>query len=210
MEKSLPIILSELRKAKGISQKEAASQLGISQALLSHYEKGIRECGLGFLVKAADFYGVSCDYLLGRSNSPSGLNNPQVSSNKNEETDSLPIAKTFIKATALLKDFIHQKDSTIGTKFDTAFALQLYQIAVMQAAAGNIPKSWVGKAFSDEKLFNNPVYMSLISSAAERILSPYQSENACDETPVPDAIKTIVDFAEERIFKEMKENIPFE
>ena len=60
-------ILTLLRKEKGISQKTAAQQLGVSQALLSHYEKGIRECGLDFLVRCADFYGVSCDYLLGRS-----------------------------------------------------------------------------------------------------------------------------------------------
>lgn len=66
-------IITLLRKEKGITQKEAASQLGVSQALLSHYEKGIRECGLDFVVRVADFYGVSCDYLLGRSADRSGL-----------------------------------------------------------------------------------------------------------------------------------------
>ena len=40
--------LSSLRKEKGLSQKEAAAGLGVSQALLSHYENGIRECGLDF------------------------------------------------------------------------------------------------------------------------------------------------------------------
>ena len=59
--------LSLLRQEKGISQRAAAKDLGISQALLSHYEKGIRECGLDFVVRVADFYGVSCDYLLGRT-----------------------------------------------------------------------------------------------------------------------------------------------
>ncbi len=62
-----PRVLTHLRKEAGLSQKKAAESLGISQALLSHYEKGIRECGLLFLVRAADFYGVSVDYLLGRS-----------------------------------------------------------------------------------------------------------------------------------------------
>ncbi len=62
-----PRILTHLRKEAGYSQKKVAEALGISQALLSHYEKGIRECGLLFLVRAADFYGVSVDYLLGRS-----------------------------------------------------------------------------------------------------------------------------------------------
>lgn len=67
MNADFPRVLTLLRKERGISQKLAASQLGISQALLSHYEKGIRECGLDFLIRCADFYGVSCDYLLGRS-----------------------------------------------------------------------------------------------------------------------------------------------
>ena len=61
------VVLTKLRKEKGLSQKYAAQELKISQALLSHYEKGIRECGLNFLINAADFYGVSCDYLLGRT-----------------------------------------------------------------------------------------------------------------------------------------------
>ena len=45
--------LSQLRKERDISQKKAAADLGISQALLSHYEKGIRECGLDFVVKCS-------------------------------------------------------------------------------------------------------------------------------------------------------------
>ena len=60
-------IITLLRKERGITQKQAAQDLGVSQALLSHYEKGIRECGLDFVVRVADYYGVSCDYLLGRS-----------------------------------------------------------------------------------------------------------------------------------------------
>lgn len=67
MNSDFPRILTLLRKERGISQKQAAAELNISQALLSHYEKGIRECGLDFVVRTADFYNVSCDYLLGRS-----------------------------------------------------------------------------------------------------------------------------------------------
>ena len=72
MNADFPRILTLLRKEKGISQKEVAAKLGISQALLSHYEKGIRECGLDFLVRCAAFYGVSTDYLLGISPERSG------------------------------------------------------------------------------------------------------------------------------------------
>lgn len=67
MNTDFPRILALLRKEKGISQKQAAQDLGISQALLSHYEKGIRECGLHFVVKSAKYYEVSSDYLLGLS-----------------------------------------------------------------------------------------------------------------------------------------------
>ena len=60
-------IITLLRKEKKLSQKQVAKDLGISQALLSHYEKGIRECGLDFIIKTSEYYGVSCDYLLGKT-----------------------------------------------------------------------------------------------------------------------------------------------
>ncbi len=72
MNAAFPRILTLLRKERGTSQKKAAADLQISQALLSHYEKGIRECGLDFVVRVADYYAVSCDYLLGRTADKSG------------------------------------------------------------------------------------------------------------------------------------------
>ncbi len=65
--------LSLLRQEKKVSQRAAAQALGISQALLSHYENGIREPGLAFVVKACDYYGVSADFLLGRTLSRDGV-----------------------------------------------------------------------------------------------------------------------------------------
>ena len=64
--------LSLLRKERGVSQRTAANDLGISQALLSHYENGIREPGLSFVVKACDYYHVSADFILGRTLSREG------------------------------------------------------------------------------------------------------------------------------------------
>lgn len=72
MNNDFPRLLTLLRKERGISQKQAAMDLGVQQALLSHYENGKRECGLDFLVRAADYYSVSTDYLLGRSPVTSG------------------------------------------------------------------------------------------------------------------------------------------
>ena len=57
--------LTKLRRERGMSQKDAAKMLGVSQSLLSHYEKGIRECSLDFVCRASNFFDVSCDYLLG-------------------------------------------------------------------------------------------------------------------------------------------------
>ncbi len=92
MNCNFPKIISDLRKSKGISQKQAAIDLGVSQALLSHYEKGIRECGLDFLIKLSAYYEVSCDELLGvQSTSANGLPKEVLSSLKKifKETDKI-------------------------------------------------------------------------------------------------------------------------
>ena len=70
MDRNFPETLSALRKGRNISQRQAAADLGISQALLSHYENGAREPGLGFVCRACDYYGVTADYLLCRSGHP--------------------------------------------------------------------------------------------------------------------------------------------
>lgn len=68
-------IFSKLRKARNISQRKAAEDLNVSQALLSHYENGLREPRLDFVVRACAYYGVSADYLLGRA---SGRGDPLI------------------------------------------------------------------------------------------------------------------------------------
>ena len=70
MDRTFPETLSALRRERNISQRQAAQDLRISQALLSHYENGAREPGLAFVCRACDYYGVSTDYLLCRSTRP--------------------------------------------------------------------------------------------------------------------------------------------
>jgi len=67
MKSSFAKRLSRLRREAGYNQRQVASDLGISQALLSHYENGAREPKLDFVIKACDYYSVSADYILGRS-----------------------------------------------------------------------------------------------------------------------------------------------
>ena len=72
MPRTFSEAMSALRREQGLSQRKAASELHISQALLSHYENGAREPGLEFVVRACDYYGVSAAYLLGRTDEPGG------------------------------------------------------------------------------------------------------------------------------------------
>lgn len=62
MERNFAAVMSELRHARGLSQRKVAADLKISQALLSHYENGAREPGLAFVCRACDYYGVSADF----------------------------------------------------------------------------------------------------------------------------------------------------
>ena len=68
MKRTFASTLAELRRTSGLSQRQVANDLKISQALLSHYENGAREPGLNFVCRVCDYYNVSADYLLCRSN----------------------------------------------------------------------------------------------------------------------------------------------
>jgi len=59
--------LKTLREDNDLTQQEVAEAFGITRSAYSNYENGIREIPLDVLVKAADFYKVSVDYLLGRT-----------------------------------------------------------------------------------------------------------------------------------------------
>ncbi|AEE98054.1 helix-turn-helix domain-containing protein [Mahella australiensis] len=60
--------IKELREEAKISQAELASILGVTQQALSNYENGLREPDLDTINKIANYFGVSIDYLLCRTN----------------------------------------------------------------------------------------------------------------------------------------------
>ena len=62
--------LKEIRKARGISQVKMAMDLNVSQNTVSRYETGEREADYAMLIRIADYFGVSIDYLLCRTNRP--------------------------------------------------------------------------------------------------------------------------------------------
>jgi len=59
--------LMELRKAKGLKQSELAERIDIGRVSVSNYELGDRTPDAEILLKFADFFEVSTDYLLGRN-----------------------------------------------------------------------------------------------------------------------------------------------
>ncbi len=62
--------LKELRMKKGISQLKLAMDLSLNQNSISRYETGEREAGYALLIKFADYFDVSVDYLLERTDNP--------------------------------------------------------------------------------------------------------------------------------------------
>lgn len=139
MNTDFPRIITLLRKERGISQKKAASDLGISQGLLSHYEKGIRECGLEFIVKTADYYSVSCDYLLGRSPEPAGKtisyeDIPENDPNQKERISAGEVMASFNKklvinaVTVLFSLTSKTKSSTLLKEVSSYLMLAVYKM----------------------------------------------------------------------------------
>ena len=62
--------LKQIRKAKGISQLKLALDLNTNQNTISRYETGEREPGITELIKIAEYFNVSVDYLLERTENP--------------------------------------------------------------------------------------------------------------------------------------------
>ena len=62
--------LKEIRKAKGISQLKLATDLNTNQNTISRYETGEREPGIAELIRIADYFNISVDYLLERTENP--------------------------------------------------------------------------------------------------------------------------------------------
>ena len=60
--------LRDLREARDLRRQDVAEILGISQTVYSRYERGYQTIPVVHLLKLADFYHTSTDYLLGRTN----------------------------------------------------------------------------------------------------------------------------------------------
>ena len=59
--------IRDLREDRDLQQKDIAEYLRCTQVCYSHYELGKRDISSDVLIKLADFYGTSTDYILGRT-----------------------------------------------------------------------------------------------------------------------------------------------
>ena len=62
--------LIQLRKDRGLSQVALSKEIGVSSRVYQTYEYGKSEPGMSNLISIADFFGVSLDYLTGRTDTP--------------------------------------------------------------------------------------------------------------------------------------------
>ena len=62
--------MKELRNERGWSQDRTARELNMVLRTYCRYESGEKDVPFSFVIKIADFYGVSCDYLAGRTDDP--------------------------------------------------------------------------------------------------------------------------------------------
>ena len=191
------IILSQLRKERGISQKKAATDLGISQALLSHYEKGIRECGLDFVIKCSEYYGVTTDYLLGVSDSRTGIAPDSLSQLDEDEEHSV---STLAKATKYLLD-ISAASSTESSKKNYIYdyyMLSIYRGALTLAKAGVLPKEMFK---IDYTIARDLASAAIAVQDAKFVLIEDRSRTGLDQNFRDNALTTLIEEAEKHIIE---------
>lgn len=141
MNADFPNKLSELRRAKGISQKEAAAQLEVSQALLSHYEKGIRECGLDFVRKASAYYGVTSDWLLGLSDTRLGANELFESADVPE--DAQMRLRTILRCYVRMSEEMSTRGENAEKLFTDYISLSLYRFVAALRYEDKTARQWL-------------------------------------------------------------------
>ena len=133
--------LSDLRRAKGVSQKEAAAALGVSQALLSHYEKGIRECGLAFVCKASEYYGVTSDWLLGMSDTRLGAH--EIFDATDTPEDEQLHLRTILRSFVRLSEEMSASGEAAESLFADYMSLSVYRFVAALRHAQNNTKGWL-------------------------------------------------------------------
>lgn len=189
-------ILSQLRRERGISQKKAANDLGISQALLSHYEKGIRECGLDFVIRCSEYYGVTTDYLLGVSNNRTGVDFSFMSDNDEDMSSVQALAQA---STMILNMMSSAKDVNITKCIYDYYTLCVYRGALTMAKAGILPK----EMFKIDFTLGRELVSAAIAIEDARFAFIEDKSRTGSDLSERTAIHSIIERAEEKILNSL-------
>lgn len=193
MNENFSRVLALLRQEKGVSQRKAAGELGISQALLSHYEKGVREPGLEFVVKACDYYHVSADYLLGRTLTRDGaVIEAEELVDAAEAKESLKGSimaklqkKLLVNSTSVLFDQLGKTGSreavTHAGEYLSAALYQLYRLFYRQAGGNDSYFS------TDSQTFDMDALSAEMTLSRIRFAKSVQSKELVGKFPAMDA-----------------------
>lgn len=98
--------LKELRQSKNMTLEELANEIGTTKSTISRYENGMRQPKQDILEAIADFFNVSTDYLLGRSNNKAIISEPIIPYKVEQKLNKKDVE--FLKK--LIKDFIEHLD----------------------------------------------------------------------------------------------------
>ncbi len=193
MNNNFSRVLALLRQEKGISQRKAAGELGISQALLSHYENGAREPGLEFVVKACDFYQVSADYLLGRTlNRDGAVISAEELNDAAEAKESLRGSilaklqkKLLVNTVSVLFDLLGKLGSRDAVAHASAYLssalYQLYRLFYRQASGNDSYFS------TDSHAFDMDIVSAGMTLSRIRYARAIEDRELADQFPVVDA-----------------------
>ena len=157
--------LWELRKDKGLNLEELSKLTGISKSALGSYEKeDFKEINHGNLITLADFYGVSVDYLLCRTENREQINTPLTELHLNDEMVALlksgRINNRLLCELATHKDFI---------KFLADIEIYVDGIATMQIQNLNALVDTVGNEFV--KMISL-IFLNLTNRLKRNLLEP--------------------------------------
>ncbi len=195
MNKDFPRIMTLLRKERKLSQKQVAADLEVTQALLSHYENGKRECGLDFLVRAADYYNVSVDYLLGRSPMITGgivseqdLPESSISEKHELQQGFLSGGSTFMQKKLLTNAveiifslLLKAKNSELSKAVSNFLSLAVYRSFRMVFSSGKN---------NDENTFSVPAEKVAALTSAAMQLEDIKAKSAADKGSEDERITT--------------------
>lgn len=192
--------LSGLRKERGLSQKEAAASLGVSQALLSHYENGIRECGLDFVVRAGEFYGVTCDYLLGVSDSRMGLEGALRREDVSE--DDVLNLRTFLRALSVTAENTEASaGKECGDILRSICSLTLYRLILAQRDNGYLPE----EIFSVPSEAGRYASYTLIQKLESDLMDLVKQGEAPENSVPAKSVETLIRYAETYLKESIKD-----